>query len=280
MIEQFHQDFFYAHSKPPEYALKKINAGNLKGFSDINPQWRIEALTSIYGLCGVGWYYKVTEKEYRECANGEVMVTAAIELYLWVNGQWSMPIIGNGGNMITESVAVYDGWGENKKKIGSQLKNDDEGLKMAITDALSVACKQIGIASDIYSGKYDKNITERTKYSPKSEIPSRAAKEEKQNSSVGSLAPKTPAEMTPEVLGKIVEEHKKDVTSESTTPTKQDLIDKINNTNHQIHLDNVWKKHQNLIRGYGLVKLMNERSEYFSSQEQMNVRKIIGEALA
>ena len=33
----------------PENALKPITAGNLKGKSDINPQWRIQVLTETFG---------------------------------------------------------------------------------------------------------------------------------------------------------------------------------------------------------------------------------------
>lgn len=33
----------------PETAKKQIQAGKLKGFTDINPMWRIKALTEILG---------------------------------------------------------------------------------------------------------------------------------------------------------------------------------------------------------------------------------------
>lgn len=39
-------------STPPEDALKPIVAGNLKGKTDISPQWKIEAMTETYGMCG------------------------------------------------------------------------------------------------------------------------------------------------------------------------------------------------------------------------------------
>ncbi len=38
----------------PRDALREIGFGNLKGKSDINPQWRIEAITKEFGPCGVG----------------------------------------------------------------------------------------------------------------------------------------------------------------------------------------------------------------------------------
>ena len=57
-------EWFMRNANPPQDALKPITAGRLKGKSDINPQWRIQALTEQYGICGVGWAYEIKEKEY------------------------------------------------------------------------------------------------------------------------------------------------------------------------------------------------------------------------
>ena len=40
---------------PPAWALKEIAFGKLKGKSDINPQWRYQALTEEFGMYGFGW---------------------------------------------------------------------------------------------------------------------------------------------------------------------------------------------------------------------------------
>lgn len=37
----------------PEKAQKKIEAGRLKGMTDINPMWRIKVLTEQFGVCGI-----------------------------------------------------------------------------------------------------------------------------------------------------------------------------------------------------------------------------------
>ena len=55
-------DIYKALSKPPEDALKIIQAGNLRGKSDINPQWKIEAITAQFGLCGIGWKFEILDK--------------------------------------------------------------------------------------------------------------------------------------------------------------------------------------------------------------------------
>ena len=41
----------------PKEAQKQIGAGRLKGFTDINPMWRIKRLTEVFGPCGIGWWY-------------------------------------------------------------------------------------------------------------------------------------------------------------------------------------------------------------------------------
>lgn len=38
----------------PDSAKREISAGRLKGKTDINPMWRIKALTEAFGPCGFG----------------------------------------------------------------------------------------------------------------------------------------------------------------------------------------------------------------------------------
>ena len=52
----------------PQEAIKPIAAGRLKGMSDINPMWRIKALTETFGTCGFGWKYEIT-KQWLERSN-------------------------------------------------------------------------------------------------------------------------------------------------------------------------------------------------------------------
>ncbi len=126
----------------PENAMKPIRGGRLNGKTDINPMWRIKVLTEQFGPCGIGWYYKVTKQWFEEYGE-EVAAFVNIELYIKVDGEWSMPIFGVGGNMFAE-----------KEKSGIHVS--DECFKMATTDAISVACKQLGIGADVY---WDKDKT-------------------------------------------------------------------------------------------------------------------------
>lgn len=133
----------------PETAKKAITAGRLKGKTDINPMWRIKRLTEQFGPCGIGWYYKPVRK-WMETHGDEIAAFVDIELYVKIGGEWSMPIAGTGGSMFAA-----------RQKDGVYVS--DECYKMATTDAISVACKQLGVGADVY---WD---ADRTKYDdPKS----------------------------------------------------------------------------------------------------------------
>lgn len=132
----------------PKEAIKEIRGGRLAGFSDINPMWRIKRLTEIFGPCGKGWYYEITDKR-TETAGNETAMFITISLYVKYGDEWSKPIVGVGGSKM---VAM--------EKSGPYFS--DEVEKMALTDALSVAMKSLGIAADIYFAK------DRTKYDEES----------------------------------------------------------------------------------------------------------------
>ena len=108
--------------------------------TDIKPQWRLLALTEMFGPCGIGWYYETVKtwtEEHED--NNEISCHVLIKLYYKDNEEWSKGVEGQGGSML----------------IAQETRgphHSDEAYKMATTDALSVACKQIGIASDIYMG--------------------------------------------------------------------------------------------------------------------------------
>ena len=133
---------FYNKSRAvPKEAQKAFNNGRFSG-TDINPMWRIKILTEMFGPAGLGWYYKVIS-ERAETVGDTVMAIVDLELYIRdpATGEWSMPIYGTGGNVLL-----------------AKGRASDEGYKMALTDALSVACKALGVGADIYFEK------DKTKY--------------------------------------------------------------------------------------------------------------------
>lgn len=125
--------------KVPDYALKEIGAGRLKGMSDINPVYRIKAMTEAFGPCGIGWKY-VIMKQWQETYGQEVKAFCNIDLFIKVDGEWSDAIPGTGGSSL---VAM--------ERSGAYVS--DEAYKMALTDALSVAMKSLGVAADVYYSK-------------------------------------------------------------------------------------------------------------------------------
>lgn len=137
---------YNAYRIVPAEAKKEIGAGRLKGKTDINPMWRIKSLTELFGPCGFGWKYVIT-KQWIETGNGgELSAFCNIDLYVKNEaGEWSAAIPGTGGAAFV--AAERNG-----------LYTSDECHKMALTDAISVACKALGFGADVY---WDKD---RTKY--------------------------------------------------------------------------------------------------------------------
>ena len=127
--------------KVPETAKKNISGGRLQGMTDINPMWRIKTLTEEFGVCGFGWYYEIVDQWLETAmAKDEITANVKINLYVKQGDEWSKPIVGIGGSMLAA----------NEKK---GLYVNDECYKMALTDAISVACKSLGIGADVYWNK-------------------------------------------------------------------------------------------------------------------------------
>jgi hypothetical protein len=146
-----HLDIWQKVARPPETALKKIVGGRLAGMTDINPQWRLKAMTEVFGPCGQGWRWTIEKLWTEPGASGEVMAFALVNVSFMAQGKtdggeeyghWSDPIPGIGGSALIA-------------KESAGLRANDEAYKMAVTDALSVALKCLGVASDIYERKYD-----------------------------------------------------------------------------------------------------------------------------
>lgn len=123
----------------PEEAIKPIGAGRLKGMSDVNPMWRIKVMTDLFGACGFGWRYEI-DRQWMEAAGQEVKAFCNVNLYVKIGDEWGEAIPGTGGSSF---VSV--------EKMGVYV--NDEAFKMALTDALSVAMKALGVAADVYFSK-------------------------------------------------------------------------------------------------------------------------------
>lgn len=124
----------------PTDAIKPIRAGRLRGMSDVNPMWRMKRMTEIFGPVGFGWRYEIV-KQWTETYGNEVKCFCNVHLYVRdpETKEWSDPIPGNGGSAIVSMEAK-----------GAYV--NDEGYKMALTDALSIAMKPLGIGGNIWYG--------------------------------------------------------------------------------------------------------------------------------
>ena len=129
-------------ARPPKDALREIQAGKLKGKTDINPQWRYKAMTEKFGLVGIGWKYEVQKLWTEQGAGNEKLAFAQVAVYVKDGDAWSEPIVGIGGSRLVQL------------EKGAAVSND-EGYKMAVTDAFSTALKMLGVAADIYAGRWD-----------------------------------------------------------------------------------------------------------------------------
>lgn len=129
----------------PQEAQKAFNNGRFSG-TDINPMWRIKKLTELFGPAGFGWYTEVISQRSERLDDDTLIATVDIHLYVRNGEAWSKPIYGTGANTLAS-----------KTKSGRMVS--DEGYKMAYTDALSVACKALGIGANVY---WDKDPTKYT----------------------------------------------------------------------------------------------------------------------
>lgn len=147
--------FYNMGREVPQEARKPISAGRLKGMTDINPMWRIKKLTEMFGACGVGWWYEITHKEIvHDDYTKQKAAFVDIKLYYIdpESGHPSHGIYGTGGSSFVA-----------QERNGAYMS--DECFKMALTDAISVAAKALGIGADVY---FDKD---RTKYNAGEEQP-------------------------------------------------------------------------------------------------------------
>ena len=153
-------ELYNALASVPKEAQRTISGGRLNGFTDINPMWRIQKLTEIFGPCGVGWWYEITDKRIIDdpVTNQRAAFVDILLFYIDpFSGEPSQGIPGTGGAAFVS-----------QERNGAYLS--DECFKMALTDALSVACKALGVAADVYWEK------DRTKYTGVEEAPRSAPK--------------------------------------------------------------------------------------------------------
>lgn len=115
-------------------------SGGFRG-TQIDPAWRLQMMTEVFGPVGYGWGFEQVEWTIAErmifiCARVWISDPADRERKFYTGPQW-------GG---TEIVRV--------SRDGKE-RPDDESFKMSMTDAIGKCFLQLGLAADIYLGQFD-----------------------------------------------------------------------------------------------------------------------------
>jgi hypothetical protein len=128
----------------PSEMCSPIEGGRLSGKTNIKPQWRIQKMTEIFGPVGTGWWYEIIEQKEMAVTDGQVLLFMKIDLYyLLSDAKVSRPIPGVGCAFIIE-----------KEKLG--LHVSEYASKSALTDALGIAMKALGVGADVYDGTFER----------------------------------------------------------------------------------------------------------------------------
>lgn len=144
-------EIYNKYRKVPKNALKSFNNGSFKG-TDINTMWRIKSLTEAFGACGIGWYTELIRQWSEPAPNDELLCFVEIKMHIKVDGEWGKGFSAIGGSKVVQYFSTKD-----------YVKGNDEGYKMAYTDALGVACKYLGMGADVY---WDNDKTKYTDEEP------------------------------------------------------------------------------------------------------------------
>lgn len=123
---------------------------NGKTFHDVNPQYRLQVLTELFGPAGMEWGWTISERWIDTWGSVQC---AYVRLAIWYVDE-------NGTRC------------ETPEQIGGTIvgENPDEIWKMSITDAVGKCCAMLGISADVYLGvfdsKYRREMDEKTQPSP------------------------------------------------------------------------------------------------------------------
>lgn len=153
----------------PQGAVKKITGGayGKAGLSDINPQWRIEKMTELFGPCGVGWIWVPIDVWISE----NVCYAHITVQYRTEDGEFSHPVHGYGGTVM------------------GRMSDDSDVYKSTCTDAVSNALRYLGIGADVWYKPG--NTADQNQFDTKYSAPPRQQNEQ---------PPSAPANATPEQL--------------------------------------------------------------------------------
>jgi hypothetical protein len=135
-------------------ALKGFTRGGGFSGTDINPTWRMERMTEVFGPIGWGWGYQVV-KRWTETFGAKQVVFTTVRCWYVPEGEqpyWPKNEEGIPDRREPPINALWTGEQDGGTEVA---RTPDEVYKQAITDGFGKTCAQIGLASSIYRGKWD-----------------------------------------------------------------------------------------------------------------------------
>ena len=130
-------DLWNKHADIDPAFTKPITGKSYKGTSPY-PQYVIRCLTDMFGPVGKGFGWDVTAEGWQPLGD-EVLHWCRIRF-------WH-----------TDRANGFDAYGQTKAlmKTTSGLKSDEDAPKKSLTDAIVKAASQIGVAANIFMGRWD-----------------------------------------------------------------------------------------------------------------------------
>lgn len=130
-------DLWEAHADIDPKYTKAITGKAYKGTSP-NPQYVIKCLTEMFGPVGQGFGWEVLSEEFTPLGD-EILHWCRIRF-------WH-----------TKRDHYYEAYGQTKAlmKTKSGLMSDEDAPKKSLTDAIIKAASQLGIAANIFLGRWD-----------------------------------------------------------------------------------------------------------------------------
>jgi hypothetical protein len=138
-------------------ALKGFTKGGGFTGTDINPTWRMERMTEVFGPVGWGWGYEVTNRrtEVMRAKKGEVQVVF-VTVRCWYVPVGEEPAWPTTNGVVDRRNPPINALWTGEQDGGTEVSMaPDEVYKQAITDGFGKTSAQVGLASAIYRGKWD-----------------------------------------------------------------------------------------------------------------------------
>ena len=138
-------------------ALKGFTKGGGFTGTDINPTWRMERMTEVFGPVGWGWGYEVTNRrtEMMKAKKGDVQVVF-VTVRCWYVPVGEEPAWPKTDGVTDRRNPPLNALWTGEQDGGTEVSlAPDEVYKQAITDGFGKTSAQVGLASAIYRGKWD-----------------------------------------------------------------------------------------------------------------------------